>query len=84
MVSVGKTSLVDRYVTGKMQTGKGASVGADFSTKKYTHNGKNYNCQFWDTAGQEQFKSLGGAFYRGSDCCVIVYDMTNKKVRNSF
>jgi Ras-related protein Rab-7A len=23
---------------------------------------------------------LGGAFYRGADCCVLVYDITNKKV----
>jgi Ras-related protein Rab-7A len=36
--------------------------------------------QIWDTAGQERFKSLGGAFYRGADCCVLVYDITNAKV----
>jgi len=35
--------------------------------------------QIWDTAGQERFQSLGGAFYRGADCCVIVYDITNAK-----
>lgn len=23
---------------------------------------------------------MGGAFYRGADCCVLVYDITNKKV----
>ena len=36
--------------------------------------------QIWDTAGQEKFRSLGGAFYRGADCCVLVYDITNKRV----
>lgn len=35
--------------------------------------------QIWDTAGQEKFRSLGGAFYRGADCCVLVYDITSKK-----
>ncbi|MBA0799072.1 hypothetical protein Gohar_009607, partial [Gossypium harknessii] len=25
----------------------------------------------WDTAGQERFQSLGVAFYRGADCCVL-------------
>lgn len=30
-----------------------------------------------DTAGQERFQSLGVAFYRGSDCCVLVYDVNN-------
>eukprot|EP00828_Plagiopyla_frontata_P033864 TRINITY_DN439_c0_g2_i3.p2 TRINITY_DN439_c0_g2~~TRINITY_DN439_c0_g2_i3.p2 ORF type:complete len:162 (-),score=36.04 TRINITY_DN439_c0_g2_i3:73-558(-) len=35
--------------------------------------------QIWDTAGQERFQSLGGAFYRGADCCVLVYDIVNMK-----
>ncbi|EQB77850.1 hypothetical protein CB1_000465062 [Camelus ferus] len=30
----------------------------------------------WDTAGQERFQSLGVAFYRGADCCVLVFDVT--------
>ena len=35
--------------------------------------------QIWDTAGQERFQSLGMAFYRGADACVLVYDITNAK-----
>lgn len=35
--------------------------------------------QIWDTAGQERFQSLGVAFYRGADCCVLVYDVNNAK-----
>lgn len=35
--------------------------------------------QLWDTAGQERFQSLGMAFYRGADCCVIVYNVNNSK-----
>lgn len=37
------------------------------------------NQQIWDTAGQERFQSLGVAFYRGADCCVLVYDVNNAK-----
>jgi small GTP-binding protein len=33
--------------------------------------------QIWDTAGQERFNSLGTAFYRGSDACVLVFDVNN-------
>ena len=32
----------------------------------------------WDTAGQERFQSLGNAFYRGADACLLVYDITSK------
>ena len=35
--------------------------------------------QIWDTAGQERFQSLGVAFYRGADCCVLVYDVNAMK-----
>merc|ERR1719383_791516 len=35
--------------------------------------------QIWDTAGQERFQSLGVAFYRGADSCVLVYDITDPK-----
>lgn len=27
-------------------------------------------------SGQERFQSLGVAFYRGADCCVLVFDVT--------
>lgn len=33
----------------------------------------------WDTAEQERFHSLGAAFYRGADCCVLVYDVNDLK-----
>lgn len=33
--------------------------------------------QIWDTAGQERFQSLGQAFYRGADACILVYDVTS-------
>merc|ERR1719461_2091110 len=39
--------------------------------------------QIWDTAGQERFQSLGTAFYRGADCCVLVYDITDGKTFDS-
>jgi len=35
--------------------------------------------QIWDTAGQERFQSLGVAFYRGADCCVLVFDVNVAK-----
>ena len=35
-----------------------------------------FSVKIWDTAGQERFQSLGVAFYRGADCCVLVFDVT--------
>jgi Ras-related protein Rab-7A len=30
-------------------------------------------------AGQDRFESLGRVFYRGTDVCILVYDITNPK-----
>jgi GTPase SAR1 family protein len=50
-------------------------------TKEVPVEGRTVTLQLWDTAGQERFQSLGVAFYRGADCCVLVYDVNNSKVR---
>ncbi|KAF8567099.1 hypothetical protein P879_06941 [Paragonimus westermani] len=73
---VGKTSLMNQYVTRKFSNQYKATIGADFLTKETTVDDRVVTLQLWDTAGQERFQSLGVAFYRGADCCVLVYDVT--------
>ncbi|KMZ56435.1 Ras-related protein Rab7 [Zostera marina] len=72
---VGKTSLMNQYVNKKFSQQYKATIGADFLTKELLIDEKLVTLQIWDTAGQERFQSLGGAFYRGADCCVLVYDV---------
>ncbi|KAI8091076.1 small GTPase superfamily [Gilbertella persicaria] len=76
---VGKTSLMNQYVNKKFSGQYKATIGADFLTKEVTLDDKVVTMQIWDTAGQERFQSLGVAFYRGADCCVLVYDVNNNK-----
>ncbi len=56
-----------------------ATIGADFFTKDEEIGNRTVNLQIWDTAGQERYQSLGPAFYRGADACILVYDMTNER-----
>ncbi|XP_071912635.1 ras-related protein Rab7-like isoform X1 [Coffea arabica] len=72
---VGKTSLMNQYVHKKFTHQYKATIGADFSTKEIQIDDKLVTLQIWDTAGQERFHSLGAAFYRGADCCVLVFDV---------
>jgi len=74
---VGKTAILNKYVNGKFILEHKATIGADFLTKELNLGDKLVTLQIWDTAGQERFQSLGNAFYRGSDACVLVYDITN-------
>jgi Ras-related protein Rab-7A len=76
---VGKTSLMDQYVNRKFSSQYKATIGADFLTKEVMIDEKLVTLQIWDTAGQERFQSLGVAFYRGADACILVYDITSDK-----
>jgi Ras-related protein Rab-7A len=75
---VGKTSLMNRYVRNEFSMRYKATIGADFMTKDIMIEDKPITLQIWDTAGQERFQSLGAAFYRGADCCMLVFDATNE------
>lgn len=74
---VGKTCLMFQYVEQKFSSQYKATIGADFSTKDVQVGDDLITLQIWDTAGQERFQSLGQAFYRGADACVLVYDVQN-------
>ncbi|CAL4952508.1 unnamed protein product [Urochloa decumbens] len=76
---VGKTSLMNQYVNRKFSNQYKATIGADFLTKEVQIDDRHFTLQIWDTAGQERFQSLGVAFYRGADCCVLVYDVNVTK-----
>ncbi|KAI9280812.1 vacuolar biogenesis protein [Sporodiniella umbellata] len=76
---VGKTSLMNQYVNKKFSNQYKATIGADFLTKEVMVDDRLVTMQIWDTAGQERFQSLGVAFYRGADCCVLAYDVNNSK-----
>uniref|UniRef100_A0A914PIB3 Uncharacterized protein n=1 Tax=Panagrolaimus davidi TaxID=227884 RepID=A0A914PIB3_9BILA len=75
--NVGKTSLINQYTNKRFCNYYKSTVGADFMTKSIVIEDKVVTLQIWDTAGCERFHSLGTAFYRGADCCVLTFDVTN-------
>jgi len=70
---------MNQYVSRKFSNHYKATIGADFLTKEVMVDEKLVTMQIWDTAGQERFQSLGVAFYRGADCCVLVFDVNVAK-----
>ena len=70
---VGKSSLMNRFVSNKFDTQSFHTIGVEFLNKDVTVDGEQYTLQIWDTAGQERFKSLRTPFYRGADCCLLTY-----------
>lgn len=76
---VGKTSLLKKYVNNQYSLQYKPTIGADFLMKETFIDNQAIQLQLWDTAGQEKFHSLGSAFYRNSECCVLVFDLTDPK-----
>ncbi|XP_022729287.1 ras-related protein Rab7-like isoform X2 [Durio zibethinus] len=60
------------YVNRKFSNQYKATIGADFLTKEVRFEDRIFTLQ-------ERFQSLGVAFYRGADCCVLVYDVNVMK-----
>ncbi|XP_065183854.1 ras-related protein Rab-6A-like [Sycon ciliatum] len=79
--SVGKTSLITRFMYDNFDNTYQATIGIDFLSKTMYLEDRTVRLQLWDTAGQERFRSLIPSYIRDSTVAVVVYDITNA---NSF
>ena len=79
--AVGKTNIMNKYLKGKFLENSRATVGVEFGTKLFNISEHKIKAQIWDTAGQEKYRSITSAYYKGSKGAFIVYDITRK---NSF
>ena len=81
--AVGKSNLLLQYCHNKFNDDYQATIGVEFGAKNLTVNNKIYRVQIWDTAGQENFRSITRAYYKNSVCALVVYDITNKDTFNN-
>ncbi|KAF1990767.1 hypothetical protein K402DRAFT_347786 [Aulographum hederae CBS 113979] len=77
--SVGKTSLITRFMYDTFDNTYQATIGIDFLSKTMYLDDRTVRLQLWDTAGQERFRSLIPSYIRDSSVAVVVYDVTNRK-----
>ncbi|XP_022790597.1 ras-related protein Rab6 [Stylophora pistillata] len=75
--SVGKTSLITRFMYDSFDNTYQATIGIDFLSKTMYLEDRTVRLQLWDTAGQERFRSLIPSYIRDSSVAVVVYDITN-------
>ncbi|XP_010531376.1 PREDICTED: ras-related protein RABH1d [Tarenaya hassleriana] len=76
--SVGKTSIITRFMYDKFDTTYQATIGIDFLSKTMYLEDRTVRLQLWDTAGQERFRSLIPSYIRDSSVAVVVYDVANR------
>ena len=76
---VGKTNIMSKFLKNEFMEESKATVGVEFGSKLFNHEGHKIKAQIWDTAGQEKYKAITGAYYKGSKGALVVYDITQKK-----
>ena len=77
--SVGKSSLLFRFVENVWDDSFVPTIGVDFKLKTLEVNGKKVKLQIWDTAGQERFKNITASYNRGGNGVLVVYDITERE-----
>lgn len=75
--SVGKTTLIHRYMEGIFSK-KTSTIGASFFLKQWGH----YNVAIWDTAGEEKYAGLSSFYCRGASAAILAIDLTRQTSLN--
>jgi small GTP-binding protein len=76
--SVGKSSIVIRFVKNQFSEFQESTIGAAFLTQTVPVNDCTVKFEIWDTAGQERYHSLAPMYYRGAAAAIVVYDVTSQ------
>ncbi len=75
--AVGKTTLINRYVTGSFTDDYKATIGvAIFSKYVELLDTNDVYLQIWDIAGQPMFRTFRSRFFASSRGALLVYDLT--------
>ena len=77
---VGKTCFLERLIEKHYNYRHDPTIGVDFRLVYHkTDDDKSIKCHIWDTAGQEQFRSITRQYYKGAGGIILMYDTTNMK-----
>jgi len=75
---VGKSNIVLRYTKNEFSTELNTTTGVENQTKTVTIKNQKIRVQLWDLAGQERYRSMAKAYYRGTHGVLLVLDVTKK------
>ena len=82
--SVGKTTLVNRYIHGVFIPDARLTIGVDFYSKKIKiPNGKKVKLQIWDFGGEERYRFLLPVYSKKANAAFYLFDLTQKNTLDS-
>ncbi|EKE37737.1 Rab family GTPase [Entamoeba nuttalli P19] len=80
--SVGKTGIFKRFIKDQFSKNEKSTISCDVACKKMNVDGRSYNIQLWDTAGQEVFRATTSTYFRNRHVMLFCYDITKKESFN--
>ncbi len=75
--SVGKTSLILRYVKNTFKSDLKSTIGTNFMIKPVMVDKMKIQLVIFDIGAQEQFQSMRAKYFQGSNASIAVYDITS-------
>jgi len=75
---VGKSTLINRYVTAKFDHDLKSTLGAAILMKFIETETKRITLQIWDFAGETRFSSLLPSYAQGSSAAIFMCDLSNR------
>lgn len=77
--SVGKTSLIQRFVSSIFEDRYLTTVGVKIDKKSLQVDGTDLMLMIWDLAGEDDFTEIKTSYLRGAAACIIVVDGSRAK-----
>ena len=75
---VGKSSIIKRYYENTFDELLTTTFVSSYLEKTIKIKGQKAKLEIWDTAGQEEFRSITKLFVKNSKVIILVYDVTNR------
>ena len=75
---VGKSSMLCRYSKKSFDDTTMSSAGIESTIKSFIYEGKKIRACFYDTSGQERFRTITSNYLKGAHGAILVYDITEK------
>ena len=76
---VGKSCILLQFTDNRFRKDHDLTIGVEFGAKLIDIKEKKIHLQIWDTAGQENFRSITRAYYRSAAGALLMFDLTRRE-----
>jgi small GTP-binding protein len=77
--AVGKTSLVDRFVSSIFRERYATTIGVKIQTRQVQRGHRAFSLVLWDLSGHDEFQSVRPEYLRGAAGYLVVVDGTRRE-----